>query len=77
MKTQTSTPSFEYCKTCGGFLFGVYCGNSRICTCKKAAAGWECPRCHKIHSPYSTTCDCHIGLTSSSTTLTSTLNKAT
>ena len=20
--------------------------------------GWECPRCFKIHSPYSLTCDC-------------------
>lgn len=20
--------------------------------------GWECPRCHKIHSPFITTCDC-------------------
>ena len=20
--------------------------------------GWECPRCFKIHSPFSVTCDC-------------------
>lgn len=20
--------------------------------------GWECPRCHKIHSPYVQECDC-------------------
>ncbi len=31
--------------------------------------GWECPRCHKIHSPFATHCECppHI-ITSSGTT---------
>lgn len=32
--------------------------------------GWECPRCHKIHSPFSTVCDCPAAtFTSASSTV--------
>ena len=32
-------------------------------------APWECPRCHKIHSPVSLTCDCPIQTTINSSTV--------
>ena len=26
--------------------------------------GWQCPRCHKVHAPWVSECDCQLGSTS-------------
>lgn len=49
----------EYCDRCGGFVRGLIdMGIPRKCICHIVPIGWECPRCHKVHSPYSLVCDC-------------------
>lgn len=57
----------KYCPQCNRVISGIYAGTAGPCTCRQKITGWECPRCYKIHSPYSLTCDCHIGITSSGT----------
>ena len=56
-----------YCEKCGGLISAdkdyPISNNSKICSCKSHNSdnhlqGWECPRCKKIHSPYSLECDC-------------------
>jgi hypothetical protein len=55
------------CTVCGGLVagepedtFDFWC----ICRMKLKEEpephlmGWECPRCHKIHSPFVTDCEC-------------------
>lgn len=61
------------CSKCGGLIYGVpqYMAD-QWCNClpeepKSNLVGWECPRCHKIHSPFSTECDC-VPLTTTETT---------
>ena len=51
------------CAKCGGISWGrPESTNDFMCLCavapKPTLQGWECPRCHKIHSPFSLTCDC-------------------
>ena len=53
--------STVYCGICGGYIFGELPDITSVnpCICPKPRLrGWECPRCHKIHSPFSLTCDC-------------------
>lgn len=52
------------------FINGKYiCSTcNKLIATKSTAQSWECHRCHKIHSPYSLTCDCNIGVTSANTT---------
>ena len=57
-----------YCFKCGGVVevspnFNtILISNINWCRCQKEAKsipiGWECPRCHQIHSPFSLVCDC-------------------
>lgn len=49
-----------YCQKCLGLIEPNEGYTGHYCACKKdnKHIGWECPRCHKIHSPYSMTCDC-------------------
>ncbi len=51
-----------YCNKCGGLLWGIpHTTDVRLCNCRddiQTMQGWECPRCHKIHSPFVSTCDC-------------------
>lgn len=53
------------CERCGGYLqVPIFLLNQtvfpRMCNCPKAVnhLAWECPRCHKINSPYKDSCDC-------------------
>jgi hypothetical protein len=52
------------CTKCGGRLWGDS-QHTWDCTCicppeqpQPNFIGWECPRCRKIHSPFSLECDC-------------------
>ena len=53
------------CENCGGIIYGTHWSTADVsCRCRIPASpsptskGWECPRCHKIHSPYKETCEC-------------------
>ena len=53
------------CVDCGGVKYGplrssidYYCKCSIKHPTQSYLQGWECPRCHKIHSPYTTECWC-------------------
>jgi hypothetical protein len=53
------------CSACGGLVFGTlestgdfYCSGVHQSNEPKINYGWICPRCTKVHSPNSTTCDC-------------------
>ena len=62
-----------YCDKCGKLISGTPTGTGQqYCDCKsQTPVGWICPRCHKVHSPYSMTCDClpQTGTHGGSTTL--------
>jgi hypothetical protein len=62
-------PTLERCHKCGKPKHGYYIGSEQ-CNCKDEPLpkGWECPRCGKIHSPYSLSCDCYPKATTKSTT---------
>ena len=53
------------CTKCGGVAFGPLRSTGDFyCKCpiehqsQSNLTGWECPRCHRIHSPYTTECYC-------------------
>lgn len=60
----------QRCSKCGGLMYGqIERTNDFWCKCPEFwgtspkeeqphLQGWECPRCHKIHSPFVYTCDC-------------------
>jgi hypothetical protein len=57
--------NFDYpqiCPNCQGYKTMPYTWNStfspRMCSCTKEPIGWECPRCHKINSPFKENCNC-------------------
>lgn len=51
-----------HCKDCGGIKLAngeVWSGSAaNFCQCSKSMQGWECPRCHTIHSPFKMSCNC-------------------
>ena len=66
-----------YCKKCGGILSGfIPSTGDKLCNCpvdievptKTHLQGWECPRCHRIHSSYTTQCWCPPAIKTSATT---------
>ena len=62
--------SSVYCTKCGGMVSfeGAWGGTINWCTCpKESVKGWECPRCHQIHSPHSAVCNCPPQLTTRNT----------
>lgn len=54
------------CSKCGGVISGYYENTADFMGCRclpepepiAPLMGWECPRCHKIHSPFVTECSC-------------------
>jgi hypothetical protein len=60
----------QRCSKCGGLIYGqIERTDDFLCKCPEFLGespkeeqpqlqGWECPRCHKIHSPFVSTCDC-------------------
>lgn len=61
-----------YCPVTGKMCQSTGCGNRCMMQQyppKPIQYGWECPRCHKIHSPYSLTCDCQPATLSGNTTM--------
>lgn len=48
----------HWCSKCGGLVEGWGNENTAFCTCQKVQTGWECPKCHNIHSPTVLKCDC-------------------
>ncbi len=56
-QNQTNFSSL-WCGACGGIISGYGSSIHAACNCPKHPQGWECPRCNKIHSPYSLTCNC-------------------
>ena len=60
------------CANCGGYIkkesptAGFV--ELKFCNCPKGNLGaWECPRCHKIHSPCKLSCDCMPTTTNANT----------
>ena len=59
-----------HCTKCGGLVYddGSLCIPSpkHFCCCpidirySNPHYGWTCPRCFKVHSPYSIGCDCMV-----------------
>lgn len=48
------------CRMTGDIKCGLYEPEPQL-------MGWECPRCHKIHSPFIPACDCPPQIITSST----------
>ena len=57
----------DKCQRCGGVAYLIVPNTTGDFQCYCPAGpklpqqhlmGWECPRCHTIHSPYSVTCSC-------------------
>src|SRR5262245_47612425 len=67
MEDANLTPNV-YCRKCGGILVGsIQITSDFFCQGHSAnnnsiehtpPFGWECPRCHTIHSPFKMSCDC-------------------
>jgi len=56
-----------FCGKCGGIIYAdkdYWTKDLKPCSCFKEPEklinliGWECPRCHTIHSPFIQSCDC-------------------
>lgn len=59
--TNSTTSNYYYCYSCGNWLLGNqphYCGRSITDYQVMPSAGWACPRCHKIHAYWVSSCDC-------------------
>jgi hypothetical protein len=64
------------CSKCGGEIFSGIAnrttGSPLKCSCPSPSytvsydlstlQGWECPRCHKINSPYIQSCNCPVSI---------------
>lgn len=56
---------YVLCQICGGLVSGdpgfpVHdCVHKPISKAETHLFGWECPRCHRIHSPFVSECYCY------------------